>query len=86
MYKPCGGGVSPAIGQWFDFDFSPAISVSKHNSLYLENGRPVEAELKTPPANVDGATRHFRPFPDPTSAEAGAELQHGSEGNFSKPL
>jgi len=21
-YKPCGGGVSPAIGQWFDFDFS----------------------------------------------------------------
>lgn len=26
-YKPCGGGVSPAIAQWFDFDFSPVISV-----------------------------------------------------------
>ncbi|MGL5036008.1 MAG: FAD-dependent oxidoreductase, partial [Microcystaceae cyanobacterium] len=25
-YKPCGGGVSPQIAEWFDFDFSPAIS------------------------------------------------------------
>ena len=25
-YKPCGGGVSPQSAQWFDFDFSPAIS------------------------------------------------------------
>jgi geranylgeranyl reductase family protein len=25
-YKPCAGGVSPAIAQWFDFDFSPAIT------------------------------------------------------------
>lgn len=24
--KPCGGGVSPQIAQWFDFDFSPVIS------------------------------------------------------------
>ena len=24
-YKPCGGGVSPAIKQWFDFDFTPVI-------------------------------------------------------------
>ncbi|HCF26545.1 MAG TPA: dehydrogenase, partial [Cyanobacteria bacterium UBA11049] len=21
-YKPCGGGVSPMIAKWFDFDFS----------------------------------------------------------------
>lgn len=26
-YKPCGGGVSPQVADWFDFDFSPAISV-----------------------------------------------------------
>ena len=26
-YKPCGGGVSPQVAEWFDFDFSPAISV-----------------------------------------------------------
>ncbi len=25
-YKPCGGGVSPIVQKWFDFDFSPAIS------------------------------------------------------------
>ncbi len=26
-YKPCGGGVSPAVAEWFDFDFSPVISL-----------------------------------------------------------
>lgn len=26
-YKPCSGAVSPMIAQWFDFDFSPAISL-----------------------------------------------------------
>ncbi|BCX12214.1 MAG: geranylgeranyl bacteriochlorophyll reductase [Thermosynechococcus sp.] len=26
-YKPCGGGVSPQVQSWFDFDFSPAISL-----------------------------------------------------------
>lgn len=25
-YKPCGGGVCPIIGEWFDFDFEPVIS------------------------------------------------------------
>lgn len=25
-YKPCAGGVSPAIAEWFDFDFTPAIA------------------------------------------------------------
>ncbi|MCS6942761.1 MAG: geranylgeranyl reductase family protein [Geminocystis sp.] len=29
-YKPCGGGVSPAIQSWFDFDLTPAISVKSH--------------------------------------------------------
>ena len=48
-YKPCGGGVSPAIAQWFDFDFSPAIS-SKADTIRCtwNMGEPVEAELKTP--------------------------------------
>jgi len=27
-YKPCGGGVSSQIAQWFDFDFSPVISTT----------------------------------------------------------
>lgn len=47
-YKPCGGGVSPQIAQWFDFDFSPAISVKVRKVRYTFNlGDPVEAELPT---------------------------------------
>ncbi|MCG6133172.1 MAG: geranylgeranyl reductase family protein [Nostoc sp. LLA-1] len=47
-YKPCGGGVSPAIAQWFDFDFSPAIS-TKVDSLRFtwQLGDPVEATIST---------------------------------------
>ncbi len=32
-YKPCGGGVSPIIQEWFDFDLSPAISL-KSKTVY----------------------------------------------------
>jgi geranylgeranyl reductase family protein len=45
-YKPCGGGVSPQVAQWFDFDFSPAISVKVRKVRYtLDLEDPVEAEL-----------------------------------------
>ena len=33
-YKPCGGGVSPQVAQWFDFDFSPAISLKTTTIQY----------------------------------------------------
>jgi len=33
-YKPCGGGVAPIIQEWFDFDFSPAISLKVTASRY----------------------------------------------------
>lgn len=45
-YKPCSGGVSPAIAQWFDFDFSPAIALKVEHIRYtwkLED--PVDAAL-----------------------------------------
>ncbi|MCS6781976.1 MAG: geranylgeranyl reductase family protein [Gloeomargarita sp. SKYBB_i_bin120] len=45
-YKPCGGGVSPQVQEWFDFDFTPAIScVSReiHYTWRLEE--PVTVEL-----------------------------------------
>jgi geranylgeranyl reductase family protein len=46
-YKPCGGGVSPIVAEWFDFDFSPAISLKVSSIRYTwEMGDPVEAELK----------------------------------------
>ncbi|MBD2311999.1 geranylgeranyl reductase family protein [Desertifilum sp. FACHB-1129] len=46
-YKPCSGGVSPAIAQWFDFDFAPAISLHVTRLRYtwqLEDA--VDAKLK----------------------------------------
>ncbi|GAB4150024.1 MAG: geranylgeranyl reductase family protein [Cyanobacteria bacterium J069] len=33
-YKPCGGGVSPQVADWFDFDFSPAISLKVNTIRY----------------------------------------------------
>ncbi len=45
-YKPCGGGVSPQVAEWFDFDFSPAISVKvRRVRCTLGMGEPVEFEL-----------------------------------------
>ena len=36
-YKPCGGGVSPIVQSWFDFDFSPAISWKTKTNCYTWN-------------------------------------------------
>ncbi|MDG2989333.1 geranylgeranyl reductase family protein [Candidatus Synechococcus calcipolaris G9] len=48
-YKPCGGGVSPAIAPWFDFDFSPAISLKLRTLRYTwKFDDAVEVELETP--------------------------------------
>ncbi|MGK7906268.1 MAG: geranylgeranyl reductase family protein [Synechococcus sp.] len=47
-YKPCGGGVSPVVGEWFDFDFSPAISLKVDTISYTwKMGDRVEAPIKT---------------------------------------
>jgi geranylgeranyl reductase family protein len=46
-YKPCGGGVSPSIAQWFDFDFSPAISCQSDTIRYTWNMEdPVDVKLE----------------------------------------
>ncbi|MGB6168010.1 MAG: geranylgeranyl reductase family protein, partial [Geitlerinemataceae cyanobacterium] len=46
--QPGGGGVSPAIAQWFDFDFSPAISLKVNKVRYTRNlSDPVEVDLET---------------------------------------
>jgi geranylgeranyl reductase family protein len=36
-YKPCGGGVSPQVAEWFDIDFSPAISFKATTLRYTWN-------------------------------------------------
>jgi len=49
-YKPCGGGVSPAVQKWFDFDLTPAISFKINSVCYTWNqGDPVEVNLDVPP-------------------------------------
>ncbi len=45
-YKPCGGGVAPVVQEWFDFDFSPAISLKvKQNAFTWKGGDRVEFDL-----------------------------------------
>lgn len=45
-YKPCGGGVSPQVAEWFDFDFSPAISLRVNTLRYTwQMEDPVEVRL-----------------------------------------
>lgn len=48
-YKPCGGGVSPEIAQWFDFDFEPVISQKVTRARYTwKLSETIEADLETP--------------------------------------
>jgi geranylgeranyl reductase family protein len=47
--KPCGGGVSPAIARWFDFDFAPAISATVAKIRYtFKLGDPAETDIPEP--------------------------------------
>ncbi len=46
-YKPCGGGVSPQVAQWFDFDFTPAISLKINTIRFTwKKEDPVESSLE----------------------------------------
>ena len=48
--KPCGGGVSPQVAGWFDFDFSPVISAKVDTvRCTWKMGDAVEATLHTKP-------------------------------------
>jgi geranylgeranyl reductase family protein len=48
-YKACGGGVSPQVGDWFDFDFSPAISMTMRDIRFTwKLGDPVNITIQTP--------------------------------------
>lgn len=51
-YKPCGGGVAPIIQDWFDFDFSPAISLkvsATHYTWYREDAVEVSLDATESP-------------------------------------
>jgi geranylgeranyl reductase family protein len=79
-YKPCGGGVSPAVANWFDFDFSPAISLKVSSIRYTWNmGDPVEAELKTPEPIWMVRRDIFDHFLIQQAQKQGAELRDSTE-------
>ncbi|MGF1602115.1 MAG: geranylgeranyl reductase family protein [Thermosynechococcaceae cyanobacterium] len=79
-YKPCGGGVSPIVAQWFDFDFSPAISLRVKTIRYTWNmGDPVEAELETPEPIWMVRRDIFDHFLIQKAQEQGAELREQTE-------
>lgn len=77
-YKPCGGGVSPEIGNWFDFDFSPVISVKIKSFQYTWRMKdPIEIELEKPIWMV--MREQFDYFLIKKSLEQGANLQENTK-------
>ncbi|MEO1340345.1 MAG: FAD-dependent oxidoreductase, partial [Cyanobacteria bacterium J06635_13] len=45
--KSCGGGVSPAIAQWFDFDFAPVVQNHVSQVKYtFKMGDSAEVDLE----------------------------------------
>jgi geranylgeranyl reductase family protein len=79
-YKPCGGGVSPVVAQWFDFDFSPAISLKVSTIRYTWNtSDPVEAELNTPEPIWMVRRDIFDHFLIQQAQKQGAELRDSTE-------
>lgn len=79
-YKPCGGGVSPVIAQWFDFDFAPAISL-KVSTLYYtwKMEDPVEAKIKTSEPIWMVRRDIFDHFLIQQAQKQGAELRDNTE-------
>jgi geranylgeranyl reductase family protein len=79
-YKPCGGGVSPIVAEWFDFDFSPAISLKVSSIRYTwEMGDPIEAELKTAEPIWMVRRDIFDHFLIQQAQKQGAELRESTE-------
>ncbi len=79
-YKPCSGGVSPAIAQWFDFDFSPAIDLKVENIRYTwKMGDPVDARLTTAEPMWMVRRDVFDHFLVQQAQNQGAELRDGTE-------
>jgi geranylgeranyl reductase family protein len=75
-YKACSGGVSPAIAQWFDFDFSPVIATKVNQIRYTwKVGDPVEATLNTPEPMWMVRRDQFDHFLIQQAQKLGAQLQ-----------
>lgn len=76
--KPCGGGVSPAIATWFDFDFTPAISTTVDKIRYtFKLADPAETTISKPMWMVRRDV--FDAFLMQQAQEQGATLQTNTE-------
>jgi geranylgeranyl reductase family protein len=76
--KPCGGGVSPAIAQWLDFDLTPAISLKANKISYTwKMADPVEVELDSPMWMVQRDV--FDEFLIKQAQKTGAEVRDSTE-------
>ena len=78
--KSCGGGVSPAIAQWFDFDFAPVVQNHVSQVKYtFKMGDPAEVELQgvTPMWMVQ--REQFDNFLIEQATGKGAEFKSGIE-------
>jgi geranylgeranyl reductase family protein len=79
-YKPCGGGVSPVIANWFDFDFSPAISTKATTIRYTwKMEDPVKVELQTKEPIWMVRRDVFDHFLVQQAQKQGAELKDSTE-------
>ncbi|MFE4107173.1 geranylgeranyl reductase family protein [Almyronema epifaneia] len=79
-YKPCGGGVSPQIAQWFDFDLTPAISVKVSKVRYTWRlQEPIEMELQTAEPLWMVRRDRFDHFLVQQAQRQGAQLQDGTK-------
>jgi geranylgeranyl reductase family protein len=80
-YKPCGGGVSPQIAEWFDFDFSPVISLKIDTLRFTwKMGDPVDAKLTEAKEPIWLVRRdHFDHFLVQKAQGQGAELKDSTE-------
>jgi geranylgeranyl reductase family protein len=75
-YKPCSGGVSPAVAQWFDFDFSPVIDSTVSNIRYTwKHGDPVDAQLTAAEPMWMVRRDQFDHYVVQQAQKLGAELQ-----------
>jgi geranylgeranyl reductase family protein len=78
-YKACGGGISPQIGAWFDFDFSPAISTTMRDIRFTwKLGDPVNITLQTPEPMWMVNRSVFDKFLIDQGIAKGAELRDGT--------
>lgn len=78
--KSCGGGVSPAVAEWFDFDFSPVVQNHVSQVKYtFKMDDPAEVELQgvTPMWMVQRS--QFDNFLIEQATGKGAEFKSGVE-------